>query len=352
MTTTKLSDVAKHAGVSTATVDRIMHGRGNPKATTIAKVKKAIDDLGYRPNLAAVHLATKSDLRIGLMIPAGRIQFLDQLEALANAAKPALNSNRVQLDIKKAPSEDPIAFATAFSEFSEGKQGCVILGPQDPAVTEAIDHAVANGLRVVSLVSDQIGSMRSFFSGPDNAKIGATAAEILLAACPPEELSDVLIIKPKLIQNDHEARVSGFWQTVRLDGVSAARLHVISVDGGNAPFVADLSPTKTFSCAYLTGGETGAQVNALEAAGLDCKMIIATDLTPESRGLLINNRIQFIVSCNMKHILSTAFSGLLHALRDPLWQATDIFALIEIYNRANLPLSSAQPETLQLQLGY
>ena len=54
-----ISDVAKHAGVSMMTVSRVINNNAHVSEITKRKVKQAIDDLGYRPNMVARGLATK-----------------------------------------------------------------------------------------------------------------------------------------------------------------------------------------------------------------------------------------------------------------------------------------------------
>ena len=63
-----LKDIAERANVSAATVDRVIHGRGNSRPETIERIRRAIDELGYRPNRAAAHLVRGRAWRIGVMI--------------------------------------------------------------------------------------------------------------------------------------------------------------------------------------------------------------------------------------------------------------------------------------------
>ena len=64
------SDVARLAGVSTAVVSYVVNGGPRPvSATTAARVRDAIDRLGYRPNTTARALAVGSTKTIGLVVP-------------------------------------------------------------------------------------------------------------------------------------------------------------------------------------------------------------------------------------------------------------------------------------------
>jgi LacI family transcriptional regulator len=62
-----LYDVARHAGVSIATVSRVLHGQGPVRDVTRARVRAAIEQLGYVPDGAAQSLARNRKDVIGLV---------------------------------------------------------------------------------------------------------------------------------------------------------------------------------------------------------------------------------------------------------------------------------------------
>jgi len=62
-----LYDVARHAGVSIATVSRVLHGQESVRENTRARVRSAIDELGYVPDGAAQSLARNRKDVIGLV---------------------------------------------------------------------------------------------------------------------------------------------------------------------------------------------------------------------------------------------------------------------------------------------
>lgn len=66
---TTIKDIAKMAGVSTATVSRILNGKGEASQETIDKVNKIIKKLNYRPNSMAKSLSKKDSNLIALLIP-------------------------------------------------------------------------------------------------------------------------------------------------------------------------------------------------------------------------------------------------------------------------------------------
>jgi LacI family transcriptional regulator len=66
--TRTLYDVARAAGVSTATVSRVMHGQAGVRAATRDHVLKVIDELGYVPDAAAQSMARHRKEVIGLIV--------------------------------------------------------------------------------------------------------------------------------------------------------------------------------------------------------------------------------------------------------------------------------------------
>jgi LacI family transcriptional regulator len=64
---TTLYDVARLAGVSTATVSRVLHGQDRVRESTRARVQKAIEELGYVPDNAAQSLSRGRKEVIGIV---------------------------------------------------------------------------------------------------------------------------------------------------------------------------------------------------------------------------------------------------------------------------------------------
>ena len=81
-------DVAKEAGVSLATVSRVINGSNVVKGPTREKVQAAVDKLGYKPNAIAQGLALQKSTTIGLVVPEASFTYTGQIiNGLIDVAK-------------------------------------------------------------------------------------------------------------------------------------------------------------------------------------------------------------------------------------------------------------------------
>lgn len=64
-----INDVAKAAGVSKGTVDRVLHNRGEVSSKSKEKILRVIEELGYKPNMYASLLASQKERVIFCVIP-------------------------------------------------------------------------------------------------------------------------------------------------------------------------------------------------------------------------------------------------------------------------------------------
>ena len=83
-----ITDVARHVGLGTATVSRVLNHQPRVSQRTRARVLEAIEQLGYRPNEAARLLRGRTERLIGVIVPALSDYFLSQCaEGIQRAAQ-------------------------------------------------------------------------------------------------------------------------------------------------------------------------------------------------------------------------------------------------------------------------
>jgi LacI family gluconate utilization system Gnt-I transcriptional repressor len=97
----KLDDVAQRAGVSTATVSRYYNNPAIVAPATAERIRAAIDEMGYVPNLLAGGLASNRSRLVAVLVPEiAQSIFNDTIEAMASEL--SLDGNTVMLGLTGA----------------------------------------------------------------------------------------------------------------------------------------------------------------------------------------------------------------------------------------------------------
>src|SRR6266851_4906659 len=81
--TLTLKDIARQAGVSLATVDRVLHNRAGVRPDTVRRVKETIERNAFQPHVAAAELARGRARRFAFVMPSGPNLFMQQIQSLS-----------------------------------------------------------------------------------------------------------------------------------------------------------------------------------------------------------------------------------------------------------------------------
>jgi LacI family transcriptional regulator len=326
MPRTTLEDVARAAGVSLATAER---------------VQAAVDLLKYRPDRLAARLARGRDHRFRFVLPAGDNAFMQALEKEVRAAAERFADERVQIGITHVDVFDGDVLATALEGLQGEVDGIAVVALDHPRVREAIDELAAAGVTVVTLVSDVPRATRAHYVGIDNSAAGRTAASLLGRFLAGKE-GKVGLIAGSVALRDHIERQLGFEQVMNRD---FPRLKVLPIrEGRDEDDRAEalcrdlLRDNPDLVGLYNIGAGTSGIVTALESEGRERDIVfVAHDLTTFNRKYLIRGAIDAIIHQDPGHEVRSA-ARLLIAEREglPIYPGQERIR-IDIFLRENVP---------------
>ncbi|HSX75186.1 MAG TPA: LacI family DNA-binding transcriptional regulator [Shinella sp.] len=334
-------DIADKAGVSLATVDRVLNDRPGVRGVTRAKVEAAIAALGYVRDVAAANLAKSRVYPLVFILPQGDNPFMRALEAEVRRAGLHSASERTQLSVVTVPAFDAGALAKAIDgAIAEKVAGIAAVAVDAPEVSDAIGRAQAAGIPLVTLVSDLAGSGRDHFVGVDNIAAGRTAGSLMgrfLGGLP----GPVAVLAGSMRVRDHRERLEGFCAAMTDMPVTRAILPVL--EGQDDPARARtlisecLAAVPDLAGIYSLGAGNQGLVAALAAGHARHMCVIAHELTAHTRAALETGAIDAVLNQDAGHEVRSAIR-VLRAKADglPVIAAQERIRL-DIFIKDNLP---------------
>jgi LacI family transcriptional regulator len=336
-----LEDVARAAGVSLATVDRVVNRRPGVRDKTIARVEAAVIKLGYRADPAATRLARNQSFRFAFILPTGANSFMTNLTDQVQRTADWLAGQRAFIDILHVDVFDPDLLTAALEQLAPDFDGVATVALDHPRVRAAIDDLVDRNVAVVTLVSDAPSSRRLHYVGIDNPAAGRTAAT-LMGRFLSGRKGVVGIIAGSLALRDHAERQYGFSQILSSDYPELTALPALEGRDDSARtrelMAALLERHPDLLGIYSAGAGNRGIAAALEAAGRTRDIVwIAHELTQHTRRFLLHGTIDAIINQDPGHEARSAARILLaHCRAEPI-VADQERIRIDIFLANNLP---------------
>ncbi len=334
-------DIAREAGVSLATVDRVLNARPGVAAKTISKVKTAVDRLGYVRDTHAANLARNKQYRLLVVLPEGASQFVEALRGALKEVAASSIAERVSLRILEVPTKDPHAIVKALQALNATRyDGVAIMAPETPQIRDAIAHLKEQGLAVVAMVSDLPNSQRDYFIGIDNVAAGRTAGFLMGKFV--NAKGEILIITNMLRSRDSLERRLGFDSVMASDFPGLTPLPTVeSYDDQRriSDVISRIIDSKpNIVGVYSMGPGNAVILDALRHSGrLGDLSVIMHELTPIARQGLVDGDVTAVISQNVGHLVRSAVR-VLRSLCDgiDIYEAQERIR-IDIIVRENLP---------------
>lgn len=129
-----IKDIAKLAGVSIGTVDRVLHNRGRCSEASRHKVEAAVRELNYKPNLAARQLKKGKRCRLAMIQPTREQDhgyWLNAEQGMEEAQK-RMASFGVEVDLLVYDRHNTSSFTQLCSRFDSQRYDGILMTPLLP----------------------------------------------------------------------------------------------------------------------------------------------------------------------------------------------------------------------------
>lgn len=290
-----LRDVARLTGLSSATVDRVINHRGGVDADKEERVLRAARELGLDRRLDFTHRQIR---RITVMLQPPENPFHAELRLGFDAARKLVAALNIQVAIVQTRIDQPQETARRIRALPGRADGLIIAAQEHPEIASAL-MSVRAAVPAITVASDIEASGRLAFIGPDDARSGRIAAD-LMGLFLGHEGGAVLVVAGHFELAGQRARARGF-ESLLSARYPACRIARVVETGEDFDTTAArvheaLSQDPAIRGIYHMSLGTVGIVDAIDRLGRrDRIQVITHELTPNRRRLLRQRRLHAVL---------------------------------------------------------
>jgi LacI family transcriptional regulator len=311
-----IPDIARKAGVSTATVDRALNARPGVSPANRQRVLRAAKELGYLPS-EGMFLLPSRPAHLEFLIPFGHNAFMRDV-TLGITEFAATLPLVATCKITALDGIGPDALIPALEGLSLKTEGVGFITTDHPRSREAIRRLCEAGVRVVTLASDVPATPRSAYVGVDNRMAGRTAAQIIGLMAGDARGSIGLFLGSHAFHG-HEERELGFRSLIEARHPRLAILPAIETGEDSRRSQRSMAEliraTPDLVGVYCIGAGRRGIVEALRSARPPTRPFVGVhDLTDTSRAWLAEGIVDVVIDQNARLVGEQAVIRLLGAI--------------------------------------
>lgn len=306
-----IKEIARQAGLGTATVDRALNKRDHVSPQTKLRVASAIEELVAQE----AQLAARGRRLFFDFVVEAPSRFSREVKAAAEAVLPQIGTavcrpRFLQQEIMKEAE----VVGALVRILKRGSHGVCLKARDTPMIRDAVNTLSKAGIPVVTLVTDIAGTDRLAYVGLDNAGAGRTAA-YLVSKTVRNDRGSVLATRSHEQFLGEEERENAFVETL---AIRCPQLRIIRMQGGSG---VDHETAKILSgvikgvpdlrAVYSMGGGNRSILETLAHNDLRADVFVAHDLDRENRSLILDQRLDFILYHDLQSDIKNAFNAFL-----------------------------------------
>lgn len=305
----KVATVAARAGVSTATVDRVINGRGGVHQKTIARVEQAIREIVGVPRTTAPGI--DPSLKFDAVLSGERG---GGTKALADAFARVADDAGANVEISFVETMNPEALAARLRVCAKrGSSGVAVQVLDHALVREAVAELARADIPVATVLTDIAGVDHLGYFGLDNRAAGRTAGYLMARFC--HGAGKLAVVWGGQLFRSHEERESGFRSVLRVDRPDLQSVELIT--GNDNPDTTRERAREAIAAhpdlvgVYCVGGAAAGAADAIEQAGLASRIVlIGHNYNPDTKPYLLSGTIHALVHQDMDRIAADALACL------------------------------------------
>lgn len=336
-----IADLARAAGVSVATVDRVLNARHRVREPTAERVLGAAEAIGY-------HGTPLLKSRLRPNIPERTFAFLLQREDAfyaqfgtdLAAATRALTEFRAKSVIDFAPDLSPGVIAERLLRLGESAHAVAVVSVDHPRVSDAIATLRARGVPTFAVLTELGAGAAAPYVGRDNRKEGRTAAWLIAkAARRPGKVGIIVGSHRFLCQETAEISFRAY---LRENAPEFTPLEpLVNLEEPRIAYAATQDMIATHpdlvGLYVCGGGQEGVIAGARDEPRSRGLAIVCNELTPTARAGLVDGVLTAVISTPTALLAQRTLAAMGSAIAAPNETvANPVFVPFELYLPTNV----------------
>ena len=320
-----LHDVAREAGLSPATVDRVLNAREKVREETARRVYDAARKIGYHaaPLIAQRVADARPRLRLGVVLNKERQSFYQQFRAEIEKAVASATGVRASVQVAFCPTQAPADFAALMESMLGKVDAIAATAVAHPEVTEAVKRINAAGVPCLALLNDFAQGVRQHYIGLNNMQVGRIAAQMIALAT--HRPGKIAVFIGGTRWHGHHLRETGFRAYFR---EYAPEFHIldtlVNLETRQLTYEATLDLLgrhDDLRGLYCAGGGMEGAIAALRETRAPGEIaLVVNELTQESRAALISRHVTMVISTPLAQVCADLVAIASEAVRNGLGQ--------------------------------
>jgi LacI family transcriptional regulator len=335
-----IADVAQAAGVSVATVDRVLNGRHTVRETTAKRVYEAATSIGYyAANVIGARLQQDLPLyRLGILLQRPNQAFYQKLARTLEQQAQAQSQFRLIVELDFLDSQIPSEVAQRLRYLGQKVQAVAITSIDHASITSVVEELRERGVPVFTLLSDMAEGVRAGYIGLDNRKVGRMAAWLISKMA--KSAGKVAVVVGSHRFAGHELRELGFRTYFREHAtdfeILETLLNLEEFTITHEMIVDLLSKHPDLVGFYIAGGGVEGAIAAIREEGKQGQLIVAcNELTEHSREALLDETVTMVLSTPVTQLAQELYHQMVKAIEGEA-VVGQTFLPFEIYTSENI----------------
>jgi LacI family transcriptional regulator len=295
-----IKDIARIAGVSIGTVDRVLHNRGRVAEETRKKVQAVAKEINYKPNLIARSLVINKFRTIAILIPDEKDEYWKQAHAGIRNSVPIWKQQGISTEFHLYAVDSRESFKKAAADLLSKKPDGVVMALNFLEEGKAFSgECKAAKIPVVMFDTSIPGADPLCIIGTDSFLSGMTAAELLHKTAPKKGRFVILHFDEDPENSPHMQEKELGFLTYLGKECPKRRYRVLVLNNARRNYteqLRELFAGHRISGIFVSTSKTFRAAAFLSREGIKKVRLAGYDLTPENIKMLRSGYIDFLIN--------------------------------------------------------